>query len=128
MCKGCGKAVCVQCARERRLAITCSPACEEFSEAVNVMNERAMHIYGVGQNKAKGLPTNTVVPGILGLGFIGWAIYDHFWLKSIVAPFFLTMGLVFLFGAWYGWRKYRQHGLNCVSPLTDAHHSDRLAP
>jgi len=51
------------------------------------MNERAMQIYGIGAYKAqRALPTNAVMPAV--------------------------MGALFLFGAWFGWRKYRQNGLN----------------
>lgn len=112
-CKTCGRGVCPQCARESKLAITCSPACEDFATATHDMNERAMQIYGIGAYKTqRALPTNAVMPAVMGIGFLGWSAYDKFFLHSDVWPFLAVMGALFLFGAWFGWRKYRQNGLN----------------
>lgn len=112
ICKSCGRGVCPNCARESALSITCSQECEDNAAALQTMNERAMQIYGIGPDKPKGLPTNTVMPAVMGLGFLGWGAYDYFVLRTDMWIFMSLMGLLFLFGSWLGWRKFRQNGLN----------------
>lgn len=112
ICKSCGRGVCALCVRESALAIACSQVCEENAAALQTMNERAMQIYGIGTDRPKGLPTNAVMPAVMGLGFLGWGDYDYFVLRTDMWIFMSLMGLLFLFGSWLGWRKFRQNGLN----------------
>ena len=112
ICKICGRGICPSCARPSERAISCSAECETQAILLDTMNQQALKIYGVGAASKQAWPTNAVMPAIMGLGFLAWSAYDFFTVRTIMSGYMGFMGALFLFGAWFGWRKYREHGLN----------------
>ncbi|MCC2096344.1 MAG: hypothetical protein KDJ29_05605 [Hyphomicrobiales bacterium] len=112
ICKHCGKAVCRDCARETIGGLACSAECEENTIATQAMMEAARRAYGIGVDRP-GPPTGVLMPGLLGIGFLLVGLWDLAFRKGGgIAYFMLPMGMLFLFGAWYAWRKYKTHGIN----------------
>ncbi|MGE3247007.1 MAG: hypothetical protein AB7J19_11845 [Beijerinckiaceae bacterium] len=75
------------------------------------MMDAACRAYGIGAGR-RSLPTSVMMPALLGAGFLLYGLIDLTWWRTGMVLFMGPMGLILLFGAWYSWRKYRDHGIN----------------
>ena len=111
ICKHCSKAVCRECVRETVGGLACCEAGAEANIRLHAITGAAVKAYGIGEGK-RSPPSAVVMPALLGLGFLLFGLWDMFSAKPGIAWFMAPMGLLFLFGAWYAWRKFKSHGIN----------------
>ena len=73
VCKGCGKAVCRNCARDLGFAIACSEACAKEATDLHQVNQRSKRLVDVGRSSGF-LSGGVFVYGLFAVFFLGWAL------------------------------------------------------
>ncbi len=111
ICRGCGKAVCRECAIQLPRGLACSPACELDVAELNEMNERGKRIYGVGQYKTNQLPSGVLVWLLLTGAMVSMSGYFYF-ATDRIDYLSTTMAVLFLLITYITYRGSKRTGFN----------------
>lgn len=112
ICRGCGKAVCRECAISLPRGLACSPACEVDVAELNEMNERGKRIYGIGQYKTNQLPSGVLVWLLLTGAMVSMSGYFYF-ATDRIDYLTTTMAVLFLLITYITYRGSKRTGINC---------------
>jgi hypothetical protein len=106
ICRTCGKGVCGICARDLGFGIVCSDPCAQNATAQREIQQRAIHVYQIGNAKQR-IPTLTLFLLVFGALITGIAIWD--WMSGDLAPWpIFAAGAVFISFAGFTYLRARK--------------------
>lgn len=95
ICRGCGKGVCAQCARELPFGLACSDPCSERVAQYERLNRKAGTTYRTASRNAWVGPLYFAAMGALMLGFGVWGQARRIDFLVAIGALFLVFGAVF---------------------------------
>ncbi len=111
ICKACGRAVCVACARAGEDTLSCSERCASRSAMIVEMERRGARMYGLSGEKRM-LPLGAVIWGLFAVLFLGSGVLS--WMKTgKPEAFLLGFGVISVVVAALAYQRNKRLGLNC---------------